>query len=100
MHVTTPDLTIGPEHYWWPYWLYYMRGVYENFALKEWCRTDNHDTFHMPMQNFMLNQPYSMNDFGWCNLEMDACINHEMDATFFGDQLHCPKSKTYRNFVN
>ena len=31
----------------------------------------------MPMQNFMLNQPYSMYDFGWCNLEMDAWINHE-----------------------
>ncbi len=29
-------------------------------------------SFFFPMQNFMLNQPYSMYDFGWCNLEMDA----------------------------
>ncbi len=33
-----------------------------------------------PMQNFMLNQPYSMYDFGWCNLETDVWINHETDA--------------------
>ncbi len=31
-----------------------------------------YDNFLIPMQNFMLNQPYSMYDFGWCNLEMDA----------------------------
>ncbi len=36
--------------------------------------------YKLPMQNFMLNQPYSMYNFGWCNLEMDAWINHEMDA--------------------
>ncbi len=29
-----------------------------------------------PMQNFMLNQPYSMYDFGWCHLEMmlESCL--------------------------
>ncbi len=45
-----------------------------------WVSSFGTVAFYIPMQNFMLNQPYSMYDFGWCNLEMDAWINHEMDT--------------------